>query len=65
MKKIEYHHVEYTHYPSAADINLEGIEGWEFVHILHIKKDYLYSNSARVFTKEIYKVTFKREICIK
>lgn len=65
MKKIEYQQIEYSHYPSPEELNEEGINGWEFVHILHIKKDYLHSNLTRVFTKETYKVTFKREICIK
>jgi hypothetical protein len=62
MKKFEYQQVEYSRYPSIEELNKAGINGWEFVHIFPIRKRYfdLFLNSY--YTKEIYKVTFKREI---
>ena len=62
MKKFEYQQVEYSHYPSPGELNKEGINGWEFVHIFPIKKRYFDSFLNSHYTKEIYKVTFKREI---
>lgn len=62
MKKFEYQQVEYSQYPSIEELNKEGINGWEFVHIFPIRKRYFDSELEFYYTKEIYKVTFKREI---
>ena len=62
MKKFEYQQVEYNHYPSPKELNEEGINGWEFVYIFPTKREYFDSELEFYYTKEIYKVTFKREI---
>lgn len=62
MKKFEYQQAEYSHYPSLEELNKAGINGWEIVHIFPIKKEYFHSEFECYCTKEIYKVTFKREI---
>ena len=62
MKKFEYQQVEYSHYPSPIELDEEGINGWEFVHIFPIKRKYFDSDLEYYYTKEIYKATFKREI---
>lgn len=62
MKKFEYQQIEYSHYPSLEELNEKGLDGWEIVHIFPIKKRYFDSFLNSYYTKEIYKVTFKREI---
>lgn len=62
MKKFEYQQVEYSHYPSLEELNKAGMNGWEFVHIFPTKRKYFDSVLEYYYTKEIYKVTFKREI---
>lgn len=62
MKKIEYRQIEYSHYPYPEELNKEGIDGWEVIHILPINREYFNSDLEFYYTKEMYKVTFKREI---
>lgn len=62
MKKFEYQQVEYSHYPSSDELNEEGADGWVFIHVFPIKKEYFDSELEYYYTKEIYKATFKREI---
>ena len=62
MKKFEYQRIDYSNYPSPEELNEEGINGWELIHIFPTKKTYFDNHLERYLTKEIYIVTFKREI---
>ena len=62
MKKFEYKQVSYRHYPSPEELDKEGADGWELVHMFPIKKEYFDSELEYYYTREIYKATFKREI---
>lgn len=62
MKKFEYQQVEYDRFPSVEKLNKEGINGWEIIHVHTFKRDYFDSGLECYYTKEIYKVTFKREL---
>jgi len=62
MKKFVYQQIEYSHYPSAEDLNMEGIEGWDLIHIFPTEKQFFNSDFECYYTKDVYKATFKREI---
>lgn len=62
MKKFVYHQVEYSHYPSAEDLNLEGIEGWELILVFPTERRCFNSDFECYYTKDVYKATFKREL---
>ena len=62
MKKLEYKQVEYSSFPSAKELNEEGIDGWEFIHVHKFKKEFFDCDLEYYYSREIYKVTFKREI---
>lgn len=62
MKRFVYHQVEYTHYPSAEDLNLEGIEGWELIQIFPTEREQFNSDFELHYTKDVYIATFKREL---
>lgn len=62
MKKFEYQEVEYSTYPSPEELNEEGIDGWELIHIFSTKRKYFDADFKYYFMKEIYLATFKREI---
>lgn len=61
MKKYEYQQVEYNNYPSAEELNEEGMNGWELIQILHTKKTYYDSILSSYLKKDVYIATFKRE----
>lgn len=61
MRKFVYRQVEYSHYPSVEDLNFEGIEGWELIHIFHTEREQFDSYFECHYTKEVYIATFKRE----
>ena len=62
MKKIVYRQVDYSHYPSAEELNLEGIEGWELILIFPTEKELFNSDLECYYNVKVYKATFKREI---
>lgn len=62
MKKFEYLQVEYSKFPSPEELNKEGVNGWELIHVHIFKKRYFDSIIERYYEKEIYQATFKREI---
>lgn len=62
MKKYEYQQIDYSNYPSPEELNEEGINGWELIHIFPTEKKYYDTDLERYFSKKIYVVTFKREI---
>ena len=62
MKKFEYQQVDYSNYPSPTELNEEGADGWEWIHIHESKKTYYDYELEDYVTKKIYTVTFKREI---
>ena len=62
MKKFEYQQVEYNHFPSVEELNKVGVNGWEMIHVYTFKINYFDKILESYYTKEIYKVTFKREM---
>lgn len=61
MKKFEYQQVEYSDYPSPEELNEEGVDGWELVHIYSFKRNFFDMDLEMWVSKEIFKVTFKKE----
>ena len=53
MKKFEYQQVEYSHYPSSDELNEEGADGWEFIHVFPIKKEYFDSIRILLYKRNI------------
>lgn len=62
MKKFEYLQVEYSDYPTAKELNEEGVEGWELIEIHQKERKNFYCEEQTSYTQKIYLVTFKREI---
>ena len=62
MKLFEYQQVEYSKYPSPEELNEEGANGWEIVLSDKFIKQFWDSDLVCNYKKEIYRVTFKREI---
>ena len=62
MKKIEYKEVKYSTYPSPEELNEEGVDGWELVHVFTNERQYFDEDAECYFSEEIYLATFKREI---
>ena len=62
MKKFEYLQVEYSKYPFAGELNKEGEKGWEFIDIYRYEKRFFDPELDAYCTREIFLVTFKREI---
>ena len=62
MKKFEYRQIEYNDYPSTEELNKEGVDGWDLVHIFPTKKYGFDRDLECIYEKDIYKTTFKREI---
>ena len=48
--------------PSAKELNEEGIDGWELIHVHKFKKEFFDCDLEYYYSKEVYNVTFKREI---
>lgn len=61
MKKFEYQQVEYSGYPSPEELNEEGIDGWEVIVIDKFSKELYDSELLIYYTRNFYRVTFKRE----
>ena len=64
MKRFEYLQVEYSNYPSPKELNEEGVDGWELVHIYSFKKKFFDPDLEYWYSREIFKATFKREISL-
>lgn len=62
MKKFEYQQVEYDRFPSVEELNKEGVNGWEMIHVYTFKRGCFDSDLECYYAKEIYMVTFKREL---
>ena len=62
MKKFEYQQVEYSKFPSPEELDKEGVDGWELIHVHIFKKEFFDCELEYYYSKKIYKATFKREI---
>ena len=62
MRKYKYCQIDYANHPSEDDLNRMGAEGYELVCIEPFKKRFFDEDIAYIYTGEIYKATFKREV---
>ena len=61
MKKFEYLQVEYSKFPSASELNEDGVEGWELIEIHQEDKRFYDWDIESYHIEKIYLATFKRE----
>lgn len=62
MKRFKYQQIDYSNYPSPEELNEEGDEGWEMICMDEITKKYFDTELSSSYSKNIFRVTFKREI---